>query len=372
MTSKDNSPVYFVDMRSNMESNVIERFGKALKKAGILGIAQKGDLVAVKLHFGEMGSTAYIRTPYVRTVVEGLKASGCRPFLTDTNTLYVGTRSDSVGHLRTAVEHGFAFASVGAPTIIADGLKGGNHELVKIDGKHFKEVMIASDIARADALVVLTHFKGHEFTGFGGAIKNLGMGCGSRAGKLAMHSDVRPEVDVERCIGCAKCVPWCPVRAISLKRKKADINTGECIGCAECIVVCPERAIRIQWDSSTSRLQEKTAEYATGAAKTKKGKIAFVNFITDVSPQCDCYPFSDTPIVGNVGILLSLDAVAIDKASVDLVAKAPALKSSTLGDGDKAGKDKFRELYPDVDHAIQLRHAETLGLGNTEYQLVKV
>ena len=372
MNSTGKSPVYFVDMRSNMESNVMERFGEALKKAGILGVAAKPDLVAVKLHFGEKGSTAYIRTPYVGAVVEGLKASGCRPFLTDTNTLYLGTRSDSVGHLTTAVEHGFAFGSVGAPTIIADGLKGGNHEAVKIGGKHFKEVLIASDIARADALVVLTHFKGHEFTGFGGAIKNLGMGCGSRAGKLAMHSDVRPKVDVERCVGCAKCVGWCPVRAISLERKKAVIDDGVCIGCAECIVVCPEHAIRIQWDSSTSKLQEKTAEYAVGTAKTKKGKIAFVNFITDVSPQCDCYPFSDTPVVANIGILLSLDAVAIDKASVDLVAKAPALAGSALDERGKAGADKFGELYPDVDDAVQLKHAEALGLGTTEYTLVKV
>ncbi len=326
----------------------------------------------MKVHFGEKGSTAYIRTPYVGAVVEELKTAGCRPFLTDTNTLYVGSRSDSIGHIKTATENGFAYASVGAPVIIADGLKGGNHDVVPIDGKHFTEVKIASDIARADAMVVLSHVKGHEFTGFGGAIKNLGMGCGSRAGKLAMHSDVRPRVSIDHCIGCAKCVSWCPVRAISLKRKKACIDPEVCIGCAECIVVCPESAIKIQWGSSTSRLQEKMAEYAVGAAKTKTRSIAFINFITDVSPQCDCYPFSDAPIVPNVGILLSLDPVAIDKASVDLVNKQAGIEGSALKTRRKADTDKIRALYPDVDWRIQIEHARSLGLGTTEYSLVKI
>jgi uncharacterized Fe-S center protein len=369
---KGKAPVYFVDMRADMESGVIDRLRKALKQAGVLKIAGEGDLVAVKMHFGERGSTAYIRTPYVGAVVEELEASGCRPFLTDTNTLYVGSRSDSVNHLRTAMKNGFAYSSVGAPVIIADGLKGGNNEIVPIEGKHFSGVKIASEIARADAMVVLTHFKGHEFTGFGGAIKNLGMGCGSRAGKLAMHSDVRPGVSADRCVGCAKCLRWCPVGAITLKRKKADIDPAVCIGCAECIVVCPERAIRIQWGSSTSMLQEKMAEYAVGAAKSKERKVAFINFVTDVSPQCDCYPFSDTPIVPNVGILLSPDAVAIDRASVDLVNSKAGIKGSALGRGSRAKADKFRGLYPDVDWRIQIDHARSLGLGTTSYELIRV
>jgi uncharacterized Fe-S center protein len=363
--------VYFVDMRADMESGVVDRLKKAMKQAGFSKIAGEGDLVAVKMHFGEKGSTAYIRTPFVGAVIEELKAAGFRPFLTDTNTLYVGSRSDSVGHMRTAYENGFAYGSVGAPVIIADGLKGGNHEAVKIKGKHFAEVKIASDIARADAMVVLTHFKGHEFTGFGGAIKNLGMGGGSRAGKLAMHSDVRPKVAPEHCVGCAKCIGWCPVGAISLERKKASIAAETCIGCAECIVVCPEKAIRIQWGSSTSKLQEKMAEYAAGVAKTKK-KIAYANFITDVSPQCDCYPFSDTPIVPNVGILLSTDPVAIDKASVDLVNRQPGIAGSALKKRTGARVDKLRHLYPDVDWNIQVEHARSLGLGTTAYELIKI
>lgn len=371
MSSKTKSKVYLVDMRANVDSGVIDRLRKAIKASGVGAVVGKGDLVAVKLHFGEKGSTAYVRTPYVGAVVEELKALGARPFLTDTNTLYVGSRSDSVKHLRTATENGFAFGSVGAPVIIADGLKGGNHEAVEIEGKHFGEVMIASDIARADAMVVLSHVKGHELTGFGGAIKNLGMGCGSRAGKLAMHSDVKPAVSTGKCTGCSRCVGWCPVGAISLKGKKARIDEEICIGCAECIVVCPEKAIKIQWNWSAARVQEKMAEYAAGAAKTKHGKIGFINFVTDVSPQCDCYPFSDTPIVANAGILLSVDPVAVDQASVDLVNSRPGIADSALAKSRRAGSDKFGALYPDVDWRIQIKHADHLGLGTTRYTLIK-
>ena len=364
--------VYLVDMRANMESGVIGRLKKAMKKAGVLKIAGEGDLVAVKMHFGEKGSTAYIRTPFVGAVIEELKTAGCSPFLTDTNTLYVGSRSDSVRHLKTAFENGFAYGSVGAPVVIADGLKGGNSEVVPVGGKHFDEVKIASDIARADALLVLSHVKGHELTGFGGAIKNMGMGGGSRAGKLAMHSDVRPKVSRDRCIGCAKCMSWCPAGAIALKRKKAEIDPEVCIGCAECIVVCPEHAIKIQWNWSAPRVQEKMAEYAAGVAETKKKRMAFINFVTDVSPQCDCYPFSDTPIVPNAGILLSLDPVAVDKASVDLINKQPGIGDSALKFRHKADTDKFKDLYPDVDWNIQIEHARSLGLGTTFYKLIKV
>jgi len=364
--------VFLVDMRANSESGVIDRLRKAIRKAGLTKIACEGELVAVKMHFGEKGSTAYIRTPFVGAVIEELKATGCIPFLTDTNTLYVGSRSNSVRHLKTAYENGFAYASVGAPIVIADGLKGGNHEEVPIKGKHFTEVKIASDIARADAMVALSHVKGHELTGFGGAIKNIGMGGGSRAGKLAMHSDVRPKVSRDRCIGCAKCISWCPAGAISLVRKKAEIDPETCIGCAECIVVCPEHAIKIQWNWSGPRVQEKMAEYAAGLAATKKKKMGFINFVTDVSPQCDCYPFSDAPIVPNAGILLSLDPVAVDKASVDLINKQPGIEGSALKVRHKANTDKFRDLYPDVDWSVQIEHARSLGLGTTSYNLKEV
>ena len=364
------SKVYFIDMRSSMQDSLMDRFVKGIKKAGILSIAREKELLAVKMHFGERGNTSYIRPIYVRVALDEFKQTGCLPFLTDTNTLYVGSRSNTPEHIRTAVENGFSYASMGVPIVIADGLKGGNHEVVPIKGKRFEEVKIASDIARADALLALTHVKGHELTGLGGALKNIGMGCGSRAGKMDMHADVRPRVS-EACIGCGKCTQWCQVKAIKVKNKKACIDHDVCVGCAECIVVCPESAIKINWKWDARFVQERMVEYAAGVLKTKKRKTAYINFIMNVSPQCDCYNFSDASIVPDVGILISRDPVAIDRASADLINKQEGIKGTAVK-SYKAGKDKLRDVNPEVDWTVQIKHAEKLRLGTARYQLVKI
>ncbi|MFZ1946465.1 MAG: DUF362 domain-containing protein [bacterium] len=364
------SKVYFTGMRSDFDSNLLERLDKMIARAGLLGIATENDILAVKLHFGEKGSTASLRPAYVRTVVDAMAKMGSRIFLTDTNTLYVGSRSDSVRHLVTASRHGFSYGSMGVPVIIADGLKGTNHEVVEVKGKHFKHVKIAADISRADSLLVLTHVKGHELTGVGGALKNLGMGCASRAGKLAMHSDVRPYVS-DKCVGCAKCIEWCPVSAIQMKAERASIDTATCIGCAECIVVCPSKAIKFEWSESAVAVQEKIAEHAAGVLARKRGKAGYVNFLVDIAPQCDCYPFSDASVVPDIGILASLDPVAIDKASVDLINGQPGVPGTALK-ACEPGADKLRSLYPELDWTAQIRHAEEMGLGSSVYELVKV
>jgi uncharacterized protein len=252
--------------------------------------------------------------------------------------------------------------------IIADGLKGHDGVSVKIKGHHYKEVKIASALYHADALLVTSHFKGHSVAGFGGAIKNLGMGGGTRSSKQLMHSDVKPWVNEKTCIACGRCINWCPVKAIKIEAhtKKAAIDPTVCYGCGECLITCPTGAIAITWKESSERVQEKMAEFALGVFQSQKGRIAFVNFVIRVSPDCDCWNFSEPPVVEDLGILASLDPVAIDQAGLDLVTQAPGLK------GHEPGQNKFAALYPEVPLGVQLECGEKLGLGSREYQLIPI
>lgn len=328
-----------------------------------------GDLVAIKMHFGEKGNTAYIHPPFVRRIVEQVKKKGGKPFLVDTTTLYVGSRANAVDHLVTAIENGFAYAVVGAPLIIGDGLKGRDFVNVPIHQKHFSEVKIAASIYHADALFALSHFKGHEATGFGGALKNLGMGGGSRAGKQMMHSDVLPRLKLENCKGCAKCERWCPSGAIKVEEAKARIDSALCIGCGECVVTCPNQAVRISWKTEKDVIQEKIAEYALGVLSEKKGKAGFINFVLGVTPDCDCCSWSDAPLVRDLGILAAQDPVALDQASLDLVNQEIGLPGTRLN--ELHSRDKFGSIHG-VDSTVQLAYAEKIGLGTREYRLIKI
>jgi uncharacterized Fe-S center protein len=310
----------------------------------------------VKLHFGERGNASFVRPIFLRTVVEEVEAAGGKPFLTDTNTLYVGTRSNAVDHLATAIRNGFAYAVAGAPLVIADGLRGDCAVVVPVGGTILREVAIGAGIAHADAMVVVSHFKGHEITGFGGALKNLGMGCASRAGKLAQHSTVAPAVDPTGCTACGACVAHCPSGAIAVADAKARIAPELCIGCADCIVVCPEGAVKVNWNEASPTVQRKMAEHAAGAVSGKESSTLFLTFVTQVSPLCDCYGCNDLPVAPDVGILASADPVAIDQACADLVVRA-------------AGSDPFRATHPSVDWTVQLACAEELGLGTRSYRL---
>jgi uncharacterized Fe-S center protein len=339
------------------------------------------DLVAIKLHFGEKGNTGFVKPAFLRKIVDRVKQSKGKPFLTDTNTLYRGERQEAVSHLTRAFENGFTYSVVEAPLLIADGLRGNCSIKVRIDKPIFKTVSIAHEIYMADTLICVTHFTGHELTGFAATLKNLGMGCASREGKLSQHSNLSPKVKVKKCQGCGLCMSWCPLEAISIRppliEKKdkvgvAFIDPEKCIGCGECILTCPAGAIQVQWNETIPLFQKKMVEYAFGAVHKKKEKALYLNFLTQISPACDCNRYSDTPIVNDIGILSSEDPVAIDQASVDLVNGESGNRSSKLSKNWNPGEDKFRAIYPEVDWSIQLDYAEEIGLGTREYALIKI
>ncbi len=365
------SKVYMIDMRANMKQNLLDKLEKLWQTAGFDSIIKEKDLVAFKVHFGEKGNLAYIRPQFVRRLVDRVKSLGGKPFLTDANTLYVGSRSNAVDHLITAIENGWDYAAAGAPLIIADGLTGKDYINVPINGKHFKEVKIGSAAVHADAFIAVSHFKGHEVTGFGATIKNIGMGLGSRSGKQMQHSDVIPQIDQEKCVGCRRCAKWCPGGAIEIVERKAAILEAKCIGCGECTVSCPEHAIAVNWKTEPHAIQEKMAEYTLGVLQDKKDKCGFITFLTQISPECDCCGWNDAPIVQDIGILASSDPIAIEQAACDLVNQQPPLPGSKLdGKGDTA--DKLKALHPNADYEKALIHGEYLGLGSRKYELVKL
>lgn len=362
------SEVYFLPFKGKRDG-FLKGIGRMLDLLGIEEAVRPGDLCAVKVHFGEEGNTTFLRPLYVRPIVERVRALGAKPFLTDTNTLYKGSRSDAPSHIETALRHGFGFEVAGAPVIIADGLKGNDTVMVRIEGEVYGEVEVARAIFEAHSMVVVSHFKGHDLAGFGGALKNLGMGCTGRRGKLIQHSEVSPKVNRRRCTGCGRCEGECPSGAITLKERKAFIDEGRCTGCGQCIVMCPQKAIDIRWKRDPKIFQKKMIEHALGALKGKEGRVLFLNFLLYVTPLCDCWSRSDPPIVPDIGILGSRDPVALDQASVDLVNAQPGISSL---EGFGPGTDKFGAVHKGIDWSFQLEHAERLGLGSRSYRLLEL
>jgi len=366
------SKVYFTDMRTSHKENLFDKIEKLLVQTGLSQIVAKGDLTAVKIHFGEKGNHTYIRPVFARRVVEEIKKLGALPFLTDSSTLYPGQRKEAVSALNCGIENGFGYSCVGAPMIISDGLRGVTETGVVVEAELLKKTYIGTEIVEADSIVAMTHFKCHELTGFGGAIKNLGMGCASRRGKLVQHSTVAPKVDADVCTGCGTCPDSCAHDAIVITGGKAEIDPQKCVGCARCITVCPVKAIDIQWNEAADLIMRKMAEYAKGAMTGKSGKVLFISFITQVSPACDCYGHADAPIVNDIGICASTDPVAIDQACADLVNGARGNEGSALQSGHEPGGDKFRGCWPEIPWEVQLEHGEKIGLGSRVYELVKV
>ena len=370
MTDRNGSNVFFASLRAGFKENLLEKVGRLFRKAGLHTTLAHNDLVAVKLHVGEEGGTAYVRPDFVRVIVGEIKKAGGTPFLADTNTLYRGLRSTPVGHLDLANRHGFTLPIVGAPFIVCDGVAGQNHCTVRIDQSHFQEAFIASDIVRADALISVAHFKLHLGAGFGGAIKNVAMGCASVAGKLAQHCTIRPRVDEKVCTACGRCINVCLPEAIRLEEKTALIDSLMCTGCGECIAACPVGAIKIKWDATSKDLQERMVEYLYAVVKDKGAKMGYLNFLTQITPGCDCMPFSDAPIVPDIGILASQDPIAIDQASIDLVNQSEGSQNTALRKNLRSGEDKVRAVYDEIDWEVQLRYGEQLGLGTRAYRLV--
>lgn len=365
------SKVYFTNMWVSDEENQQAKLARLVRAAGLPGLDLDKKFVAIKIHFGEMGNLAYLRPNYARTVVDLVREAKGKPFLTDSNTLYVGQRKNALDHLETAYVNGFSPFSTGCHILIGDGLKGTDEVLAPVpNGELLKEARIGRAFMDADAVVSLTHFKAHELTGIGGAIKNIGMGSASRAGKMAQHDSGKPSVDHELCIGCGKCARNCAYDAPKLANGKATIDHGICVGCGRCIGVCPTDAIAAGYDSANEDLCKKMAEYAAAALY---GRPHFhISLVIDVSPFCDCHSSNDVPFVPDVGMFASADPVALDQACAEAVNRQPAQLGSILSrcEGDSA--DHFTRIHPETDWHFCLDHAKKLGLGNTEYELVEI
>ena len=367
MTSK----VYFADIRarSNDQSKAA-KVQKLFDKAGFGDLINEDDLTAVKLHFGEDGNDSHISPVFVRKVVDKIKENLANPFVSDTNTLYSGARHNAVDHLNVANQHGFTYAVLNAPVIIAGGLKSQDIVEVEINQKQFDKVKIASDFVSADGMVVMSHFKAHEMAGFGGAIKNVAMGCAPAAGKKEQHA-VKFFADDDKCIACGKCAEVCPESAITVE-SAAEIDKSKCIGCGECMTVCPTDAIATDWGSEIVPFMEKITEYAYGAIKGKEDKVGYINFVLNITPDCDCVPWSDAPIVRDIGILASKDPVAIDKASYDLVNQQQGFENSLLECNFEPGEDKFKGIREHTQGTIQIDYGVEIGLGSADYELIKL
>lgn len=373
----EKSKVYFTDFRTRLGVSQGVKLRRLCRKAGIEEIDFNGKFVAIKMHFGELGNFAYLRPNYVKVVADLVKELGGKPFLTDCNTLYPGSRKNAVDHLYNAEVNGFNSVTTGCNVIIADGLKGLDEAEVPVpNGEYCKTALIGRALYDADVIISLAHFKGHEMTGFGGSIKNVGMGGGSRAGKMIQHNDGKPVVKQKKCRGCKQCARECGSDAISYDENgKAVIDQDLCKGCGRCIGACSFDAIFNPSGTAEEMVCRKMTEYA---AAIVEGKPAFyINMIMDVSPNCDCHEEHDAAILPNIGMLASFDPVALDQACADLCLAAEPIRNSQLGDNLakpdwKHHHDHFFDSNPNVRWKETLEHGEKIGLGTRDYELVRM
>ena len=374
----EKSKVYFTDFRARLGEGLPTKLKRLMKKAGFASMDMEGKFVAIKMHFGELGNISYLRPNYAKAVADMVKEAGGIPFLTDCNTLYPGSRKNAIEHMYCAWENGFTPMTVGCPVIIGDGLKGTDDIAVPVKGgTYIKEAKIGRAIMDADIFISLTHFKGHETTGFGGTIKNIGMGCGSRAGKKAQHSNGKPTINPEVCRGCKRCMRECANQGLEFDEttKKMQVNAENCLGCGRCLGACNFDAICFVNDAAVKELNCRMAEYAKAVVD---GRPNFhISLIVDVSPYCDCHGENDAPILPNVGMLASFDPLALDQACADLCLKQQPLPNSVLSDNMKKADfcdrhDHFENTTVDSEYKSCLEHGEEIGLGSREYELIEM
>lgn len=372
----EKSKVYFTDFRTRVGVSLTEKLQRLIKKAGITDIDMDGKFVAIKMHFGELGNLSYLRPNYAKAVADVVKECGGKPFLTDCNTLYPGSRKNALEHLDCANINGFNTITTGCQIIIGDGLRGTDDITVPVrNGEYCKEAYIGRAVMDADIFISLTHFKGHESTGFGGTIKNIGMGCGSRAGKMHQHNSGKPIVHDDLCRGCRRCAKECGSDAITYENGKAVINQDICKGCGRCIGACAFDAIENQNWNANEILGRKMAEYSQAVCD---GRPTFhISLVRDISPNCDCHGENDAPILPDVGIFASFDPVALDQACVDACLHATPMPNSQLSDNLADPHwhhhhDNFLDSNPNVRWKETLEHAEKIGLGTREYELIQM
>ena len=373
----EKAKVYFSDLRCRPGVNLLEKLQKLIRTAGMGEIDFSRKLTAIKMHFGEPGNLAFLRPNYAKVVADMVKELGGVPFLTDCNTLYPGRRKNALEHLDAAYENGFSPLSTGCQILIGDGLRGNDDVEVPVEGaEHIRTAKIGKAVMEADVFLSLSHFKGHEQTGFGGALKNIGMGCGSRRGKMEQHAEGKPEVDAARCVGCRKCALQCAHDAISYGAdRKASIDLERCVGCGRCIAVCNVDAIHAGSDCAMEELSCRMAEYAKAVVA---GRPHFhISLVIDVSPYCDCHSENDVPILPDVGMFASFDPVALDQACADACMRQQPIPGSVLDENMRRPgfcdhHDHFTNTTPVTDWRVCLAHAEKLGVGTRDYELITV
>ena len=365
------SKVYFTDFCTGNSESLPQKLARLILSAGIDQIDFQNKFVAIKIHFGELGNMAHLRPGYARVLVDIIKDLGGKPFLTDANTMYVGSRKNALDHIETAYLNGFTPYSTGCHVIIADGLKGTDDVAVPVEGgEYVKKAWIGRAIMDADIIISLNHFKGHEEAGFGGAIKNLGMGSGSNEGKRDMHSNGRPMVDAEKCIGCGTCAQYCAHEGPQMDGNVMKINWSNCMGCGRCVDVCPVKAIYHNDHEAVRMLNYKMAEYTKAVLD---GRPHFhISLVRDVSPYCDCHAENDLPIVPDVGMFASFDPVALDLACADAVNAQSVNPGSKLDKANRPDLDNLTGSFPHTNWRSQIAHAKKIGLGEDTYELVNI